>query len=519
MKQYDFIVIGSGPAGQRAAIQAAKLGQRVLVVERFPELGGGCLHTGTMPSKTLREAVLYLSGWRQRGFYGRTYRLKDRVTADDLMQRLTITTRHEIEVIRHKLFRNHVETTTGHARFVSPHAVEVEDPHGHRTLYAARHFLIATGSRPARPEGVRFDAVNVVDSDHILKMRDLPRTLVVVGAGVIGVEYASIFNALDVKVTLVDGRASMLDFLDREIVEEFVHHLRDGGVTVLMNEQVAGVDHIDDHNVMVNLKGGKRILADMVLFAAGRVSNTDDLGLAAAGLEPDARGRLSVNENFQTAVPHIYAAGDVIGFPALASTSMEQGRHAASHAFGGTLMASSETFPFGIYSVPEMSVIGITEDEARETGLEFETGTARFRETARGQILGLREGVLKLIVEIGTRRLVGVHIVGEGATELIHIGQAVMALGGTLDYFVTHAFNYPTLAEAYKVAALDAWNKLRPATPIRDGTPVRLAAVEATPALVPAGGSAAGDREPVDEDRAAVRIAPIVDVRPDGDDA
>lgn len=461
MEKFDFVVIGSGPAGQRAAIQAAKLGRSVLLVEKHFLIGGACVHTGTIPSKTLREAVLYLSGWRQRGFYGRSYRVKERVTIEDLVQRLDITVRHEIEMQQHKMHRNYVTTRGGSAMFEDPHHIRIERPAGETEIVEAERVLIATGSRPARPPNISFDAVNVVDSDHLLQMDSLPRNLVVVGAGVIGMEYASMLNALDIDVTIVDGRTEILGFLDREIVDEFVHHLRDRGVNLRLGETVDSVEHIDRGRVAVHLASGKRIRADMVLFASGRLSNTDGLQIDNAGITVDERGRIAVDEHYRTEVDHIYAAGDVIGFPALASTSMEQGRHAACHAFGGSLLDIREDlFPYGIYAVPEMSVVGKTEEELQRDGVRYESGIARFRETSRGHILGLREGLLKLLFSLDTQELLGVHIVGEGATELIHIGQAVLAHAGTLDYFVNAVFNYPTLAEAYKIAALDAFNKM-----------------------------------------------------------
>ena len=461
MKKYDLVVIGSGPAGQRGAIQAAKLGRSVMLIENFTRIGGACVHTGTIPSKTLREAVMYLSGWRQRGFYGRSYRVKERVTAEDLMQRLEITVRHEIEVLQHKLHRNFVETIHGHGVFESPTRIRVDNDDEEPKYVEAEHILIATGSRPSRPADVTFDTVNVVDSDHILQMRELPRNMVVIGAGVIGLEYASIFSALDIDVTVIDGRRELLGFLDREIVDEFVHHLRDSGVSLQLGETVESLEYIDEQSVIVKLASGRQVRANMALFAAGRQSNTDTLDIDKAGLTADERGRLIVNENYQTEIPHIYAAGDVIGFPALASTSMEQGRHAICHAFNappGNI--NPDMYPYGIYSVPEMSVVGKTEEELRAQGIPYETGTARFRETSRGQILGLREGLLKMMFDMSDRRLLGVHIVGEGATELIHIGQAVLSLVGTLDYFIDSVFNYPTLAETYKIAALDAFNKM-----------------------------------------------------------
>lgn len=459
MQAFDYIVIGSGPAGQRAAIQAAKLGKSVLLVEKSTAIGGNCLHTGTIPSKTLRETVLYLTGWRQRGFYGRSYRVKERITAQDLTQRLDITTRHEIDVIQHKLYRNGITSVVGTAAFEDPHTIRVESEDGSSRSYSGKKFMIAVGTSPVQPPNIPFDGKRVVDSDHILEIDELPRTMVVVGAGVIGVEYASIYSALDIDVTLVDGREEMLGFLDREIISEFTHHLRDRGVSIRLGESVEKVEYLGKQRVKIFLSRGNQLRADMVLFAAGRQGNTATLGLKNAGLKTDKRGLIDVDEHYKTSVDHIYAAGDVIGFPSLASTSMEQGRHAACHAFGKESGHKLTDFPFGIYAVPEMSVIGLTERDCKEQGIGYEVGEARFRETSRGQILGLREGLLKLLFSLEDKRLIGVHIVGEGATELIHIGQAVMQLGGTMDYFIHNVFNYPTLAEAYKVAALHAWNR------------------------------------------------------------
>lgn len=459
MQHFDFLVIGSGPAGQRAAIQAAKLGRSVAMIERRPVVGGVSVHTGTIPSKTLREAVLYLTGWDQRGLYGRSYRLKPKLGIDDLMRRLDITLNHEVEVMEHQLARNGVTVIQGSARFLDDHRLRVEQASGAAEELSADRILIATGSRPARAEDIPFDDEYILDSDSVLKLKRLPRSLIVVGAGVIGVEYASIFSVLDVRVTLVDGRNELLGFLDRELVEELVHELRDRGVILRLGEKVASVER-QGEQVITCLESGKCLRADMVMVAAGRVGSTWGLDLPKAGLHADERRRLCVNEHFQTSVPHIYAAGDVIGFPSLASTSMDQGRQAACHAMGARRTGSHEYFPFGIYAVPEISMIGLTERELTEQRIPYEAGVARLRETARGQIMGLQEGVLKLLVGLEDRRLLGVHILGEGATELIHIGQAVLQLGGTLDYFLETVFNYPTLAEAYKIAALDAWNRL-----------------------------------------------------------
>ena len=459
MEHYDLLVIGSGPAGQRASIQAAKLGKRTAIVDKNFLIGGVSLHTGTIPSKTMREAVLYLSGWRQRGFYGRSYRVKQYITAEDLTQRLETSIRGQVEVLQHQLFRNRVEVIGGAASFIDPFTLKIETEKSEPREIWADKILIATGTKPSHPDHISFDGKVVLDSDDILEITELPHSIVVVGAGVIGAEYASIFSALDIGVTLLDGRDRVMGFLDDEIIDEFTHNLRDRNMTIRLGETVTSIERDDRDRAKVNLKSGKQICADMVLYAAGREGSTDKLKLENAGLKADERGRLIVNEHYQTDVEHIYAAGDVIGFPSLASTSMEQGRHAACHAFGAEAVSNVEFFPIGIYAVPEMSMVGITEQEAKEKGIPYETGVARLREISRGQILGLREGILKMLFSLEDRKLLGVHIVGEGATELIHIGQAVLALGGTLDYFVTTVFNYPTLAEAYKVAALDAYNR------------------------------------------------------------
>jgi NAD(P) transhydrogenase len=458
---YDLIVVGSGPAGRRAAIQGAKLGKSVLVVERGRRVGGVSVHTGTIPSKTLRETVLNLSGWRERGFYGRAYRAKQTITADDLKKRLHMTLDHEVEVLEHQFARNTVETVRGAARFLDPHSIAVVDDEGETEIYSGDRFLIAVGTRPHRPGHIAFDGEAILDCDEILDVARIPRQLVVIGAGVIGAEYASIFSALDVKVTILEPGPELLPFIDRELAGEFVHDLRDRGVVLRFGCKMVSAVRDPGGACVVALEDGRELRCDMVLFAAGREGAVDGLGLEACGLECDNRGRLSVDKaTFQTCVPHIYAAGDVIGFPSLASTSMEQGRIAACHAFGEPAHKAPEFFPYGIYSVPEISTIGMTEEEVRERAIPYECGVARFRETSRGHIMGLNSGFMKMIFSLETRRLLGVHIVGEGATELIHIGQAVLNLEGGLDYFVENTFNYPTLAEAYKVAALDAWNRM-----------------------------------------------------------
>lgn len=461
MNHYDLIVIGSGPAGRRAAIQAAKFGKRVLVVERGRRVGGVSVHTGTIPSKTLRETALNLSGWRERGFYGRSYRVKQDITATDLSARLRMTLDHEVEVLEHQFARNQVTTLKGAARFASPHQIDVVKETGETVYYGAERFLICTGTVPFRPDYVPFDGESVLDSDEILNLKTLPKSLAVIGAGVIGIEYATIFSALDVPVTLIEPRESMLDFVDRELVADFTHQLRDRGVQLRFGAQVERIDRVAPGRCEIALENGRMVRAAAVLFAAGRMGATAGLNLEAAGLAVDHRGRLKVDPmTFRTDVPHIYAAGDVIGFPSLASTSMEQGRIAACCAFGEKAHKPPEFFPYGIYAVPEISTVGLTEEEARERNIPYECGVARFRETSRGHIMGIETGMLKMLFSLKTRKLLGCHIVGEGATELIHIGQAVLNLGGGLDYFVENTFNYPTLAEAYKVAALDAHNRM-----------------------------------------------------------
>ncbi|WP_420337339.1 Si-specific NAD(P)(+) transhydrogenase [Roseibium sp.] len=463
MDHFDLIVIGSGPAGRRAAIQAAKFGYEVLVVERGRRVGGVSVHTGTIPSKTLRETVLNLIGWRERGFYGRSYRVKQDISAGDLRARLHMTLDHEVEVLELQFARNKVSTVYGEARFVSSEKIEVKSEEGDVKLFSADKFILAVGTKPFRPDYVPFDGEFVLDSDEILELNQLPRSIAVIGAGVIGVEYASIFSALDVAVTLVEPRDTMLDFLDHELVSDFTHQLRDRGIAMRFGSKVKSIEKHGPGDCEIFLEGGRSVRSNVILFAAGRMGATPSLNLEACGLEVDHRGRLKVDPvTFQTSVPHIYAAGDVIGFPSLASTSMEQGRIAACQALGEKAYDPPEYFPYGIYAVPEISTVGMTEEEIKERGIPYECGIARFRETSRGQIMGLDTGMLKMIFSLKTRRLLGCHIVGEGATELVHIGQAVLNLKGTLEYFVENTFNYPTLAEAYKIAALDAWNRMGP---------------------------------------------------------
>ncbi len=461
MDHYDMIVIGSGPAGQKAAIAAAKLGHRAAVVERWDMVGGVCINTGTIPSKTLREAVLYLTGLNQRELYGQSYRVKDDITVTDLSARTQHVVAREIDVIRNQLTRNHVTLIVGTATFVDPHQLSVVDEAGHHHDITADKIVVAVGTKPARPATVDFDGATIVDSDQILGLDKVPTSMVVVGAGVIGIEYASMFAALGTKVTVVEKRASMLDFCDKEIVEALQYQLRELAVTFRFSESVREVQKHPAGTLTI-LESGKKIPADTVLYSAGRQGVTDELNISAAGVAASNRGRVEVNEHFQTEVEHIYAVGDVIGFPALAATAMEQGRRATYHAFGepvGNKLGDLQ--PIGIYTIPEISFVGRTEEELTRENVPFEVGISRYRELARGAILGDSYGMLKILVHGESRELLGVHVFGTNATELVHIGQTVMGCGGTVDYLVDAVFNYPTLAESYKVAALDAVNKMR----------------------------------------------------------
>jgi NAD(P) transhydrogenase len=458
MAHYDMLVIGSGPAGQKAAIQAAKAGKKVGIIERREVVGGICINTGTIPSKSLREAVMFLSGFRQRNIYGASFRVKSDITLEDLSFRCHHVMKAEQEVIQNQLTRNHVDFIKGMANFIEPHRLAIQ--HGTaRDEHTAEHFVIAVGTEPAHPPEIPFDDETVIDSDCLLTMKQLPKSLTIVGGGVIGCEYACILATLGIPVVLVERRPRLLEFVDTEIIEALQYQMRQIGITLRFNEEVVGVEKSADKSATIKLKSGKHIRAPLLLYSVGRVGATKELGLEPVGIQPDERGRIKVNENYQTALPHIYAVGDVVGFPSLASTSMQQGRHAACHAFGLSCVTSNHLLPYGIYSIPEISMVGRNEEELTRDGVPYESGIARYREIARGQLIGDTVGMLKLLFHSDTQELLGVHCIGEGATELIHIGQAVMALGGKLDYFVDTVFNYPTLAECYKVAALAALNK------------------------------------------------------------
>ena len=459
MANYDLLVIGTGPAGQKAAVQAAKLGKKVGIVERREVVGGVCINTGTIPSKSLREAVLYLSGFRQRNLYGAGYRLKDTITIEDLIFRATHVVTNEIRIVQDQMRRNSIDVIYGAASFVDPHRLRVHQTSG-VVEHTAHFFVVAVGTEPARPPEIPFDNDSIIDTDGLLTLKRLPPSIVIVGGGVIGTEYASILATLGVPVTLIDKRPRLLEFVDAEIIDTLQRQMNEIGVTLYHEEEVVSIRKESNGRIAVTLQQAKPIETTTLMYAIGRVGATRGLNLERVGLLPDSRGRLTVNEHFQTAMPHIYAAGDIIGFPALASTSMQQGRHAACHAFGLPDRTDTALLPYGIYAIPEISMVGRTQEDLANADIPFGIGVARYREIARGQIIGDETGMLKLLFHRHTRELLGVHIIGEGATELIHVGQAVIAYRGKIDYFIDTVFNYPTLAECYKVAALDGINRL-----------------------------------------------------------
>ncbi len=456
--RYDVVVIGSGPGGHGAAIQAAKLGKKVAVVERSLMLGGSSISTGSIPSKTLREAVVYLTGLRQRNIYGLSYSVKKDISVQDLVVRTEHVVRTEREVVKSQFARNGVTVLVGEASFQDPHRLSVKGEGAHGDV-EAEFVVLAVGSAPARPGDIPFDGKRVIDSDRVYDLPSIPRTMTVVGGGAVGVEYACIFSALGTKVTLVDQRRDILEFVDGAILEDLFYHMRQRGVTFRLDEKVTKVDSAGK-NVVAHTASNKQIRGQVLLYTAGREGCTRGLGLEAIGLEVDGRGRLTVNKDYQTAIPHVYAVGDVVGFPALAATSVEQGRTAVRHALGVSYEHLPSLLPYGLHTIPEVSMVGQTEEQLTAARTPYEVGVAPYRETARGQIIGDRIGLLKLLVHPTTRKVLGVHIIGEGATELVHIGQVLIALDGTIDFLVENTFNYPTLAEAYRIAALDAVNKL-----------------------------------------------------------
>lgn len=504
MRHFDCIVIGTGPAGQKAAIQAAKLGKSVAIIEKSNVLGGASINTGTIPSKALREAVLHLTGASKRDLFGESSRIKRNITVSDLIYVSQQVIHQELALIRDHFDRNNIELIWGAARFEDDNVIYVDRADDFEVITAEK-FIICTGTRPAMPSNVPFNEKNVFTSDGLLKLETLPKSMIVAGGGVIGVEYACMLATLGVKITLVEGRSELLGFLDHEITEALQYQMRRMGITLRLGEKVAKIEQISadqpelrqaaavpaatavaaaasdpnqppvalaipvdasekaSRNILVQatLESGKHLHAQTLLYAVGRQGTTSALRLDKVGLTADDRERLKVNEHYQTAVEHIYAAGDVIGFPALASTAMEQGRLAACHAFGVPINSIPELFPYGIYAIPEISMVGKTEEQLTKAGIPYEAGVAQYSELARGQLLGDHDGMLKLLIHQDDHTILGVHAIGTGATELIHIGQAVMAFKGTVDYFINNVFNYPTLAEAYKVAALNGLNKLR----------------------------------------------------------
>jgi len=459
--QYDLLIIGSGPSGQRAAMAAAKMKKRVAIVEARAVVGGVCINTGTIPSKTMREAVLHLSGYNYRSAYGVNYKVKEKITMADLSFRVQAVVKTEVDVTEAQLSRNGIDVVHGVASFIDPTHIRVDGPQTDATLEAEK-IILAVGTKPAQSPRVPTNGHSIVNSDQILDLDTLPRSMIVVGGGVIGVEYACMFAILGVRVTIIEKRNRLLEFADQEIIETLSYHLRDSRVTLRLGEELQSVEELAGGGVVANLESNKKISGDTLLYAVGRQGAIDGLNLEAAGLEADSRGRIPVDEQFRTKVSHIYAVGDVIGFPSLASVSMEQGRIAASRAFDDQAASSNPSFyPYGIYTIPEISFIGKTEEQLTGEDVPYEVGMAYYRDTARGQIRGDTTGRLKLIFHRDTRKVLGVHIIGEGASELVHIGQAVMTLGATMDYFIDTVFNYPTLAECYKVAAFNGLGRMQ----------------------------------------------------------
>jgi NAD(P) transhydrogenase len=459
MQPYDLIVIGSGPGGQRAAIQGAKAGKRVAMIEKQSAIGGVCINSGTIPSKTMREAVLHLSGFYSKNFYGANRGAAANITMADVIFRIQRVVENEVGVTQDQLKRNGVDLIHGTGRFLDAHHLRVENGNGFAE-FESEYIVIATGTKPAANPKVPINGRNIIDSDQILSMPQIPRTLIVVGGGVIGVEYACMFATLGVRVIIVEKRPRLLEFADTEMVEALSYQMRDHRATMRLNEEVESVEALPDGKVAANLVSKKRLNADALLYAVGRQGNVERLDLAAAGIEADNRGRIKVDADFRTTQPHIFAVGDVIGFPSLASVSMEQGRIAAARAFGLQVQTDPESYPYGIYTIPQISFIGKTEEQLTDADVPYEVGVAYYREIARGQIAGHTDGRLKILFHRETLELLGVHIFGENAAELLHIGQAVFKLKGKITYFIDTVFNYPTLAECYKTAAFNGLNRL-----------------------------------------------------------
>ncbi|MEW6050048.1 MAG: Si-specific NAD(P)(+) transhydrogenase [Candidatus Zixiibacteriota bacterium] len=460
-KSYDMIVIGSGPAGEKAAIEAAKMRKSTAIIERKSVQGGVCIHTGTIPSKTLRETALYIAGLRQRTAYGLVGGMKTDISMRDLTYRKDQVIQQELDVIQQNMAQHRIEVIHGTGMIASPNTVVVSEDTNSNRILTAEVIVISTGTRSYHPPHVPFDSKYIYDAETIIDMDILPRTLTIAGGGVIGCEYACIFAHLGVKVFIVDSRKKLLSFLDHEIGDALVYLMRKYGITLILGEAAESFS-VENNQVVTVTRSGRRVVSDRLLYAAGRNGNTDNLGLEGLGIETDDHGLVKVDQYYRTTVPTVYAVGDVIGFPSLASVSMDQGRLAAIHAFKKDSVSCLNTLlPFGIYTIPEVSIVGETEESLTAAGHEYEIGVARYFELARGQIINDHDGMLKIIFDLKSKRILGVHIIGDRATELIHIGQAVMTHGGTLDYFVDTVFNYPTLSEAYKVAAMDGFARMQ----------------------------------------------------------
>ncbi len=459
-QEFDLVVIGSGPAGEKAAIEASKMHKTTAIVERHSVQGGVCIHTGTIPSKTLRETVVYIAGLRQRSVYGLMGGVKPDVTVKELMYRKGQIIQQELDVIQQNMARYRIQVIQGTGWIQDPHTVVVTDREGEVKFLKTKAIVISTGTRPWHPPHIKFDDQYIYDGESILGLDLLPRSLTIVGGGVIGCEYASIFAHIGVKVTIIDDRDRLLSFLDNEIADTLMYLMRGHRITLVLGDGAKEVT-VENDQVVTTTKSGRRVVADRMLYTAGRTGNTEKLGLEELDIEVDKRGLIKVDDMYRTAVPNIYAVGDVIGFPSLASASMDQGRLAAIHAFKqGDTSCINTLLPFGIWTIPEVSIVGESEETLSASGQEYEVGIARFFELARGQIINDHEGMLKIIFDPKSRRLLGVHIIGERANELIHIGQSVMTFGGSLDYFMETVFNYPTLSEAYKTAAMDGFARL-----------------------------------------------------------
>jgi len=457
MENFDVIIIGSGPAGEKAAAQAAYIGKKVLVIEKEPVVGGAMVNTGTIPSKTLRETALFLSGKKQRGLYGVEFHFDKQISVQDLMYRKNLIIRKEIDMISKNLARHSVRLIRGTAYFIDPHTVGTEESD---ELYRADFILIAVGSTPYHPATIPFEEEQVYDSDEILQMIRIPESMVIAGAGVIGCEYACMFAALGIRITLIDPKDTILQFLDAEISGLLIEEMKALGIVFRFGESIEKV-RMTNGICETLCTGGDTFFSDTLLYAAGRSGNVGRLKLEDIGLTPDKRGLLEVNEHFQTEIPHIYAAGDVIGFPSLASTSMEQGRVAMCHAFDFLYKDRvAALLPYGLYTIPEVSMAGLTEEAALEKGIEYETGKSRYADNPRGQIVGSKRGMLKLVFRKSDKQLLGVHMIGENASEIIHTGMMTMYFRGTIDAFIGSVFNYPTLSDLYKYAAYDGLGNL-----------------------------------------------------------